>query len=150
VADIEKEIEDVLRRHDEAWSRLDVDAIAELWDRAFSPVYIGDEYREPVLGWNELSRHFGRIGARLSSAHWSSRLVALRQPAPDLVLATLLVSWTLLGVESDMERRGNSWWTMLMRRTDVGWRFLHQAETPTYLPIDPDELPTVRRGAGRE
>ncbi len=36
---------------------------------------------------------------------------------------------------------------MLMRRSEGGWRFLHQAETPTYLPIDPDELPTVRRGA---
>jgi len=147
VADIEEEIGEVLRRHDEAWSRLDVDAISELWDRSFSPVYIGDEYREPVLGWNELSRHFGRIGARLSSARWSSRLVALREPGPDLALATLLVSWTLIGVESDMERRGNSWWTMLMRRSEGGWRFLHQAETPTYLPIDPDELPTVRRGA---
>jgi hypothetical protein len=35
---------------------------------------------------------------------------------------------------------------MLIRRTDDGWRFLHQAETPTYLSVDPDELPTVRRG----
>jgi hypothetical protein len=146
VAEIEDEIEDVLRRHDEAWSRLDVDAISELWDPSFSPVYIGDEYREPVLGWNELSRHLGRVGARLSSARWRSRLIALRRPAPNLALATLLVSWTLVGVESDLERRGNSWWTMLIRRTDDGWRFLHQAETPTYLPVDPDELPTVRRG----
>jgi hypothetical protein len=148
VVEIDAEIQDVLRRHDEAWSQLDVDAISELWDRSFSPVYIGDEYREPVLGWNELSRHFGRIGARLSSAQWNSRLVALRRPAPDLALATLLVSWTLVGVESNMERSGDSWWTVLMRRTDDGWRFLHQAETPTYLPVDPDELPTVMRGAG--
>ena len=146
MAEIEEEIEDVLRRHDEAWSRLDVDAISELWDPSSSPVYIGDEYREPVLGWNELSRHFGRVGARLSSARWRSRLVAVRQPAPDLALATLLVSWTLVGVESGMERRGDSWWTIVMRRTDDGWRFLHQAETPTYLPVDPDELPTVQRG----
>ncbi len=146
MAENAEEIEEVLRRHDEAWSRLDVDAISELWDRSFSPVYIGDEYREPVIGWNELSRHFGRVGARLRSAEWNSRLVALRQPAPDLALATLLVSWTLIGVESDLEHRGNSWWTMLIRRTDDGWRFVHQAETPTYLPVDPDELPTVQRG----
>jgi hypothetical protein len=147
VAENAEEIEEVLRRHDEAWSRLDVDAISELWDRSFSPVYIGDEYREPVIGWNELSRHFGRVGARLRSAEWSSRLVALRWPSPDLALATLLVSWTLIGVESDVERQGHSWWTVLMRRTENGWRFLHQAETPMYLPIDPDELPTVRSGA---
>lgn len=146
MAENAEEIEEVLRRHDEAWSRLDVDAISELWDRSFSPVYIGDEYREPVIGWNELSRHFGRVGARLRSAEWNSRLVALRQPAPDLAVATLLVSWTLIGVESDLEHRGNSWWTMLIRRTDDGWRFVHQAETPTYLPVDPDELPTVQRG----
>jgi hypothetical protein len=140
----EDEVMDVLRRHDEAWCRLDTDAIAEMWDRSSSPVYIGDEYREPVIGWNELSRHLGRIGARLRSARWRSRLVVLRHPAPDVALAVLLVSWTLVGIESDVEHRGESWWTVLLRRTEQGWRFLHQAETPVYLPMDPDDLPTIR------
>lgn len=142
-------IADVLRRHDEAWCRLDLEAVADLWDRSSSPVYIGDEYREPVIGWNELSRHFGRVGARLRSARQSSRLVALRRPAPDIALAVLLVSWTLVGIESAVEHRGESWWTVLLRRTESGWRFLHQAESPVYLPVDPDELSTVRN-AGAE
>ncbi len=138
------EIVDILRRHDEAWCRLDPDALADLWDMSSSPVYIGDEYREPVIGWNELRRHFGRVGARLRSARWRSRLVVLRRPATDIALAVLLVSWTLVGIESDAEHRGESWWTVLLRRTDNGWRFLHQAETPVHLPIDPDDLPTIK------
>jgi hypothetical protein len=110
-----------------------VERLAELWDPDSSPIYIGDEYREPVIGWKELSRHFGRIGGRLRSARWDSRVVAVRRLAADLALAVLLVEWTLVGVESDVEHRGHSWLTLVMRRTAAGWRFLHQGETPVHI-----------------
>jgi uncharacterized protein (TIGR02246 family) len=148
VDELEAEIREVVRRHDEAWCALDVARVADLWDADASPIYIGDEYREPVIGWRELSRHFGRIGGRLRSARWDSRVVAVRRLATDMALAVLLVEWTLVGVESDVEHHGHSWLTLVLRRTANGWRIQHQMEAPVYLTTDPGELTGFQDEAG--
>ena len=134
------EIGSLLDEHDRLWRCLDFAGLAGLWDRAEGmPIYVGDEYPGPVIGWQDLERHFGRLGGRLREADVATRLMAAHGIAADLALAVVLLEWSYSTVESADRLGGQRWVSCLLRRTAVGWRFVHYAESPAY-GIDPEEL----------
>ncbi len=135
-----EEIGLLLEEHDSLWRRLDVAGLASLWDREEGmPIYVGDEYPSPVIGWQDLGRHFGRLGGRLREAEVASTLVAAHSVAADLAIAVVLLEWSLASVESEQRLAGQRWVSSVLRRTAAGWRFVHYAESPAY-GIDPDQL----------
>jgi hypothetical protein len=128
------DVADFVREHDKRWSSLDFGGVADLWVRRDpQPIYVGDEYAVPLIGADELDRHWGRVASRLKAASVSSALHECDVVDDTVVRALLLSRWTLTGRESDVERSGASWITWLLVRRGDRFRIFHQMESQVYL-----------------
>ena len=120
------------------WSALDFAAVADLWERdSPQPIYIGDEYAMPLVGVDQLDRHWARMGSRLKSATVSSQLWSAEELAGGLARCVLLSRWSLTGRESGLETErahsGASWITWLLTRRGEDFRIFHHMESQVYL-----------------
>lgn len=131
---------DLVSEHDKRWSSLDFVGVAQLWEHdSPQPIYLGDEYPAPLIGADELDRHWARIGSRLKTASLSSTLHAVDVVDDAIVRAVLLSRWRLMGRESGLQRSGASWITWLLVRRDERYRIFHQMESQVYLTADDGE-----------
>ena len=104
---VESALTDLVRDYDKHWSSLDFACLADLWVRDEpQPIYVGDEYAAPLIGTDELDRHWARVGGRLKAASVSSTLHEFDVVDDTVVRALLLSRWRLTGRESDVERTG--------------------------------------------
>ena|ERR1700761_6282648 len=125
---------DLVREHDKYWSSLDFAALVDLWERKDpQPIYVGDEYAAPLIGDDELDRHWARVAGRVKSASVSSTLHEYDVVDDTVVRALLLSRWSLTGRETDVERTGASWITWLLVRRGQRYRIFHQMESQVYL-----------------
>jgi hypothetical protein len=151
---------ELVREYDKRWSNLDFVGLSELWVRDHpQPIYVGDEYPAPLIGVDELDRHWARVASRLKGASVSSRLHASDTVSGDhaldtvsgdhaldtvsgdhafdtmndVVRAVLLSRWRLTGRESDVERSGASWVTWLLARRGEEYRIFHHMESQVHL-----------------
>ena len=136
---------DLIREYDKLWSSLDFVGLADLWERGGpQPIYVGDEYAVPLIGNDDLDRHWARVASRVKAASVSSALHAfdVLDGALDeaVVRAVLLSRWRLTGRESDSDHRGDhtgaSWITWLLIRRDERYRIFHHMESQVYLTED--------------
>jgi hypothetical protein len=97
------------------------------------PIYLGEEYATPVVGTDELDRHYARIAGRLKAATVTSKLHTVDAVDDAVVRAVLLSRWRLTGRESDVERTGASWITWLLVRRGKQFRIFHHMESDVYL-----------------
>jgi hypothetical protein len=126
---IEDEIRAVLAEHDRCWTELDLEGLAALWDTDDPhALYLGDEYRDPVVGDGPLRRHWGRLGTRLRAATLRTEPAVLNVLSDRLVLVMMDVSWGFAGVEGGEMRHGCSWVSAVLRRTEDGWRIVSYME----------------------
>jgi len=85
--------------YDAKWSALDLVGVAALWeDDTPQPVYIGDEYAMPLIGADELDRHWARVAGRLKRASVSSQLRSADPLADGFARCVVLTD----GASSDM------------------------------------------------
>jgi hypothetical protein len=125
---------DLVAEHDKRWSSLDFVGVAQLWEHGSpQPIYIGDEYAAPLIGADELDRHWARVSSRLKAASISSTLQTFDVVYDAIVRAVLLSRWRLTGRESDLERSGTSWITWLLIRRAEQYRIFHQMESEVCL-----------------
>jgi hypothetical protein len=104
-------------------------------------MFEGDEYAMPLLGADELDRHWARIGSRLKRASVSSQLWSADALAGGLARCVLLSRWSFTGRESDLETEkvhtGAIWITWLLASRGVGgqkkYRIFHHTESQVYL-----------------
>jgi hypothetical protein len=128
------ELSDLVRAYDLCWSNLDFVALSELWVTANpQPIYVGDEYATPLIGNDELDRHWARVAGRLKAASVSSTLHEFDVIDDTVVRALLLSRWRLIARESDVERAGASWVTWLLVRRGERYRIFHQMESQVHL-----------------
>jgi ketosteroid isomerase-like protein len=128
------DISDLVREYDKCWSSLDFVGLADLWERdAPQPIYVGDEYAAPLIGVDELDRHWARIASRLKAASVTSTLHECDVVDDSVVRALLLSRWRLTGREADIQRAGASWITWLLVRRGGRYRIFHQMESQVYL-----------------
>ena len=128
------DVSDLVREYDKRWSSLDFLGLADLWVRDDpQPIYIGDEYAAPLIGADELDRHWGRVAGRLKAASVSSTLRECDAVDDTVVRALLLSRWSLTGREADAARTGASWITWLLVRRGGRYRIFHQMESQVYL-----------------
>lgn len=121
----------LLERHDECWAGLDFDGLGALWDgHEDAPVYVGEEYAAPVVGWPDLHRHWARLAARLRRARVVSTLRLVKRLGPESALAVIEVEWEFLARGSDATLCGRNWVTAVVQDGAAGWRFVHWAESP--------------------
>jgi hypothetical protein len=130
-------VADLVREHDKLWSSLDFVGLSQLWERdSPQPIYLGDEYAAPLIGAEELDRHWARVGSRLKKASMSSTIHACDTVSDAVTRCVLLTRWRLTGRESDLERSGASWITWLLIRRGAQYRIFHQMESQVYLTDD--------------
>jgi hypothetical protein len=132
--DVAKALTDLVRDYDKYWSSLDFGCLADLWERDDpQPIYVGDEYAAPLIGNDELDRHWARVAGRLKAASVSSTLHEFDVVDDTVVRALLLSRWRLTGREAAVERTGTSWITWLLVRRGDRYRIFHQMESQVYL-----------------
>ena len=133
----QSDIADLVREYDKRWSGLDFVGLADLWVRDDpQPIYVGDEYAAPLIGADELDRHWARIASRLKAASVTSTLHecdTVDDSNRQVVRALLLSRWTLTGRETDVQRSGASWVTWLLVRRGEEYRIFHQMESQVHL-----------------
>ena len=133
----QSDIADLVREYDKRWSSLDFVGLADLWVRDDPrPIYVGDEYAAPLIGADELDRHWARIASRLKAASVTSTLHecdVADGSNRQVVRAILLSRWTLTGREADVQRSGASWVTWLLVRRGEEYLIFHQMESQVYL-----------------
>jgi hypothetical protein len=128
------DVSDLVLDHDERWSSLDFVGVADLWVRDDpQPIYVGDEYAAPLIGADELDRHWARVASRLKAASMTSTLHECDVVDETVVRALLLSRWTLVGREADVEHVGASWMTWMLVRRGERYRIFHQMESQVYL-----------------
>jgi hypothetical protein len=131
---VESALTDLVRDYDKRWSSLDFVGLGDLWERDDpQPIYVGDEYAAPLIGNDELDRHWARVAGRLKSASVSSTLHEYDVVDDTVVRALLLSRWSLTGREADVQRTGASWITWLLVRRGRRYRIFHQMESQVYL-----------------
>jgi hypothetical protein len=132
--DVPGALSDLVRDYDKRWSSLDFVGLADLWERDDpKPIYVGDEYAAPLIGNDEMDRHWARIAGRLKSASVSSTLHEYDVVDDTVVRALLLSRWSLTAREADVRRTGASWITWLLVRRGGRYRIFHQMESQVYL-----------------
>lgn len=148
--DLTARLATLVSEYDEKWSALDVVGVADLWERDNpQPMYIGDEYAMPLIGTDELNRHWARVGSRLKHASVSSQLWSADALAGGLARCVLLSRWSFTGRESDTVHTGASWITWLLTAQGENYRIFHHVESQVYLeedfPVGPDDGRTMSR-----
>ncbi len=134
MASVAARLRSLVSEYDEKWSAVDMAGVAALWERDTpQPMYIGDEYAMPLVGADDLDRHWARLGSRLKSASVSSQLWSVDALAGGLARCVLLSRWSLTGRESDAARTGASWITWLLIRRGDRYLIVHQMESQVYL-----------------
>jgi hypothetical protein len=132
--DVAKALTDMVRDYDKYWSSLDFAGLSDLWERDDpQPIYVGDEYAAPLIGTDELDRHWARVASRLKRASVSSTLHEFDVVDDTVVRALLLSRWRLTGREADVERPGASWVTWFLVQRGDRLRIFHQMESQVYL-----------------
>jgi hypothetical protein len=130
---------DLAREYDKRWCSLDFEGLSQLWEQDCpDPIYLGDEYAAPLIGAEELDRHWARVGSRVKAAAVSSTVYACGLVDDNVARCVLLSRWRLTGRESDLERTGASWISWLLIRRGAQYRIIHQMESQVYLA---DESP---------
>jgi hypothetical protein len=128
------DVTDLVREYDKLWSTLDFVGLADLWERDDpQPIYVGDEYAAPLIGTDDLDRHWARVASRVKAASVSSTLHEFDVVDDTVARALLLSRWSLTGRESDVQRTGASWITWLLVRRGERYRIFHQMESQVYL-----------------
>jgi hypothetical protein len=136
----QSDVTDLVLAYDQLWSSLDFVGLADLWVRDDpTPIYVGDEYAAPLIGNDELDRHWARVASRVKAASVSSTLHEFDVVDDTVARALLLSRWTLTGREADIDRTGASWVTWFMVRRANGFRIFHQMESQVYLSADAGE-----------
>lgn len=132
--DVANALTDLVRDYDKRWSSLDFVGLVDLWERDDpQPIYVGDEYAAPLIGNDELDRHWARVAGRLKWASVSSTLHEYDVVDDTVVRALLISRWSLTSREADIQRTGASWVTWLLVRRGGRYRIFHQMESQVYL-----------------
>ena len=142
IADLAARLRALISEYDQKWSALDIAGVADLWERGRErdspqPMYIGDEYAMPLIGADELDRHWARVAGGLKHASVSSQLWSADALVGGLARCILLSRWRFTGQEADTAHTGASWITWLLMARGVGgedkYRIFHQIESHVYL-----------------
>ncbi|MFZ1176675.1 MAG: hypothetical protein WAO15_10505 [Mycobacterium sp.] len=132
----------LVSEYDKKWSAVDIAGVAGLWERENpQPIYVGDEYAMPLVGAEELDRHWARIGSRLKSASVSSQLWSADALAGGLARCILLSRWSYTRRETNVAHTGASWITWLLTPRGNKYRIFHHMESQVYLEEGFDAAP---------
>jgi hypothetical protein len=127
----------LVAEYDSCWGRLDFEGLSQLWARSDpEPVYVGDEYAEPVVGADDLDRHWARLSARVRQASMRSTLHRVDVLDGGVARVVLLCRWTISTRGVGGAGDGASWVTWLA--VPRGGRYLIALHMESEVHVTPD------------
>lgn len=136
----------LVSEYDRNWCALDFAGVAGLWERDHpAPTYVAEEYATPLIGADELDRHWARVAGRLTGAAVSSQLWSADELAGGFARCVLLSRWSYTGHESEVAHTGASWITWLLMLRNDEYLIVHHAETQVYLEGNVEQGPSGDR-----
>jgi len=129
-----QEIGELLEVFATAWSKVDLQRVAEQWDPVEpGSTYVAEELGEVLHGHQEIVSHLMRSEHRIASAEVEISEVEVRLLADDLALAVFVVRWFFEWVSYSRV-------SAVFRRRAGQWRFVHYMEAPHHLEDGDAEL----------
>jgi hypothetical protein len=130
-ASLADEIGDVIAKLCGCWTRLDLQAIAELWDREDPGIFLlPQEIEQPLVGWAALETYLSKARVRLQAASMRTWNLNARLIGPDLAVALYEMHWNgqMIGVTRPIGVDSRA--TAVLRRRNGTWRICHYVEAP--------------------
>lgn len=151
MADLAARMRFLVSEYDKKWCALDLAGVADLWERDNPPpIYVAEEYATPLIGADELDRHWARVASRLKGASVSSQLWSADEFTGGLARCVLLSRWNYTGQESEVTHTGASWITWLLMLRNDKYLIVHHAETQVYLEENVQQGPGGDRATSPE
>jgi hypothetical protein len=124
----------LVAEYDSRWGRLDFEGLSQLWVRSDpEPVYLGDEYAEPLVGADDMDRHWARSSARIRQASMRSTLHRIDVLDGGVARCVLLCRWTMSTRGVGGAGEGASWVTWLAVPRDGRYLIALHMESEVHL-----------------
>jgi hypothetical protein len=108
------DVDELVAAYDSCWNRVDFDGLSRLWVRSDpDPIYVGDEYPEPLVGAQQLDRHWARLSARVRQATMRSTPYRADVLEGGPLRCVLLCRWSFMTRGTETSATGASWVTWL-------------------------------------
>jgi ketosteroid isomerase-like protein len=121
-------IEALLEQYRQGFAQLDADRLEELWDPTQPDLlYIAQELHEPVRGWDEIRRYYGRVTTILQQA----RSMTLRDVDVQ-IYGDIALAYGVFRFEGEVDGHSHvaeGLTTFVLRNTPAGWRVIRYQET---------------------
>ena len=130
-ANLTEEITAVLDRLRNNWNRMDLKAMADLWDTSDpQPFYLPEEVEEPLRDWDAIQAYWGKtmqIIPRLKMRIWDLEAV----PVTDgLAWVSYQFHWDAVAEGYDKPVGADNRAVALFRKLPEGWRICRYVEAP--------------------
>ena len=126
-----EEIGAVLQQLQHNWNRMDLKAMADLWDTSDPhPFYLPEEIEQPLRDWDAIRAYWDQTMAmipRLKMRLWDLHAAPL---SDDLAWVSYQFHWDAVAEGYDKPVGADNRAVALFRKLPEGWRFCRYAEAP--------------------
>lgn len=130
-ASLAEEIAGVLDRLRDNWNRMDLKAMAELWDTSDpQPFYLPEEVEEPLRDWDAIQAYWDKtmqMIPRLKMRIWDIQTSPLSE---DLAWVSYQFHWDAVAEGYDKPVGADNRAVALFRKLPEGWRICRYVEAP--------------------
>ena len=132
MADLDRELAELLTAFEDRWCRCKPTELKQLWDPGeTNPFYIAEEVPDPLFGWDVIEPYWQAaedLLLKFSIRTWALKCKLL---SDDLAALNFMMHWNGLfkGME-DAPLGLDARVSAIVRRTKAGWRFCHYIESP--------------------
>ena len=130
-ASLTEEIAGVLDRLRDNWNRMDLKAMAELWDTSDpQPFYLPEEVEEPLRDWDAIQAYWDKtmqMIPRLKMRIWDIQTSPLSE---DLAWVSYQFHWDAVAEGYDKPVGADNRAVALFRKLPEGWRICRYVEAP--------------------
>lgn len=130
-ANVTEEIATVLKQLRRNWNRMDLKAMADLWDTSDpEPFYLPEEVEEPLRDWEAIQAYWNKTMAlipRLKMRIWDIQAVPVSE---DLAWVSYQFHWDAVAAGYEKPVGADNRAVALFRRLPEGWRICRYVEAP--------------------
>ncbi len=128
---LQEDIGAVLKQLRRNWNRMDLKAMADLWDTSDpDPFYLPEEIEEPLRDWDAIHAYWARTMEaipRLRMRIWDLQAAPVSE---DLAWVSYQFHWDAVAEGYARPVGADNRAVALFRRLPEGWRFCRYAEAP--------------------